>query len=202
MPLNTDFTRDRRGWFYRALAPDPDCNVLEVGEAFAGNWFSNVGRCSDLSVVAADAQAKRFDMVLLHNTLGGCATLKGAIESAHGLLCQRGVLIVAGKNRFGTDSRHASPDESVPRAAGWVFRSLMSGAGFESVVLYAVYPNVIAPVHIVHCDRRSAREYFHGMFRTRTRSRWSPMRLAMAALIELNLMPYLQPDFIVVGKKC
>ena len=202
MPHYPDFTRDRRGWFYRALAPDPICTVLEVGDAFAGNWFSNVVRREHLAAVAADTKSIRFDMVLLHNTLGGCATLKGAIESAHGLLRQGGVLIVAGKNRLGTAYRRPSPIERVPRATGWGFRSLMSGAGFESIVLYTVYPNVIAPVHIVHCDRLSAREFFHAVFRSRERPRWSPKRLAIAALIELNLMPYLQPDFVVVGRKC
>jgi SAM-dependent methyltransferase len=197
-----DFTRDRRGWFYRALAPDPICTVLEVGEAFASSWFSDVVRCKYLATIAADTKSMRFDMVLLHHSFGGCATLKDAIECAHGLLRQGGVLIVAGKNRIGTAYRRASPIGRAPRATGWGFRAAMSGAGFKGVVLYTIYPNVIAPVHIVCCDRLSAREFFRGVFRLQARPLWSPKRLAIAALIELNLMPYLQPDFVIFGKKC
>jgi len=202
MPTDYDFTRDRRGWFYRALAPDPSGAVLEVGAAFAGNWFPNVVRRENFSTVAADTNSAQFDLVLLHNTLGGCATLEGAVECAHNSLRQGGVLIASGKNRIGTAFWRASPIKRAPRATGWGFRASMSSAGFEGVVLYTVYPNVIAPVHVVHCDRLSAREFFRAVFQIHTRPLWSPKRLAIAALIELNLMPYLQPDFVVFGKKC
>jgi hypothetical protein len=78
----------------------------------------------------------------------------------------------------------------------------MSRAGFADVVLYTVYPDVIAPVHVIQVDRLSAREFFHNVFRGRNPARWSLRRLVVGALTEVNLMPYLQRDFIVVGTKC
>jgi len=200
MSHSPDFTRDRRGWFYRALAPDASCDVLEVGDAFASNWFSNVVR-RDLAEAAAHGSSP-FDMVLLHQSLGGCTTLKSAIDAAHRLLRPGGILVVAGENRLVSARRGARSIARAPRATGWGLRALMSGAGFERVVLYAVYPDAVSPVHVVQADRPSSREFFHAAFRTRRRSRWSPVRLALAALTELNLMPYLQPNFVIVGKKC
>jgi SAM-dependent methyltransferase len=196
-----DFSRDRRGWFYRALAPDPACAVLEVGEAFARNWFPNVLR-RDLADMAAEPLASRFDMVLLHNTLGGCATLQTAIQRAHGLLRRGGLLIVAGENRLCLASNVESMTAQRPRASGWGFRGLLSRAGFEGIVLYTVFPDAIAPVHVIQVHRLSARKFFYNVLRTRNSGRWSFKRLAVAAFTEMNLMPYLQPEFIVVGSKC
>jgi len=202
MLQDVDFSRDRRGWFYRALAPDASATVLQVGEGFAGNWFSSVMQCENLAAFAADTTSIPFDMVLLHDTLGQCTTLKGAIRSARSVLREGGVLVMAAKNRLNIPDPRPAAVEGVPRATGWGLRSLMARAGFQAIVLYTVYPNIITPVHIVDCERLSAREFFRAVFQVQEGLSWSPKRLAIAALIELNLMPYLQPDFIIVGKKC
>jgi SAM-dependent methyltransferase len=202
MQASPDFSRDRRGWFYRALAPDADCRVLEVGNAFADNWFSDVARCDRLDQTAPQDESRPFDIVLLHNSLGGCATLKAAIESARRLLRIGGLLVVAGENCLPFARRAAGARKSAPRATGWGFRAQMTAGGFGRVALYTVHPDSVAPVHVVHAHRASSRAFFRSAFSARERSRLSPRRLARALMIELNAMPYLQPDFVVVGEKC
>jgi hypothetical protein len=197
----SDLTRDCRGWFYRALAPDPASAVLEIGEAFAANWLSNVTRCDRISR-SAQPPPGGFDMVVLHNTLGGCHTLHAAIDAAAMAVRRGGLLIVAGENRLRTAMRPDGTGPNRPRASGWGFRSLMASAGFDKIVLYAVHPGVDAPLHVIDVDPRSARDFFGGVLRSRGGARWSPKALAISALVRTNLMPYLQPNFIVVGRKC
>jgi hypothetical protein len=193
--------RDCRGWFYRALAPDPASAVLEIGEAFAANWLSNVTRC-DLIPGSAQSPPAGFDIVVLHNTLGGCRTLREAIDTAAMSVRRGGLLIVAGENRLRTAAPRNGTSANRPRASGWGFRSLMTNAGLDKIVLYAVHPDVDAPLHVIDVDPRSARDFFRGMLRSRGSARWSPRALAMSALVRTNLISYLQPNFIVVGRKC
>jgi hypothetical protein len=197
----SDLTRDCRGWFYRALAPDAAGAVLEIGEAFAANWLPNVTR-SSLILGSPQLRSAAFDMVLLHNTLGGCHTLRAAIDAAAMAVRRGGLLIVAGENRLRTAILPDATSANRPRATGWGFRSLMRGAGCTKIVLYAVDPDADAPLHVIDVDPRSARDFFGGVLRSRGSTRWSPRALTMSALVRTNLIPYLQPNFIVVGRKC
>jgi hypothetical protein len=197
----SDSTRDCRGWFYRALAPDQASAVLEIGEGFAANWLPNVTR-SSLMPGPAQTPTAFFDMVVLHNTLGGCRTLREAVRVAAAALRPGGLLIVAGENQLRAGAGPSSPSTRRPRASGWGFRNLLRHAGFDKIVLYAVHPDVDTPLHVIDAHPRSARDFFGNVLRSRAATRWSLKTVAMRALVRFNLMPYLQPHFIVVGRKC
>src|SRR6185295_20091228 len=83
--------QDRRGWFYRVVAPGPDLAVLEIGAPFVRNWFSNVASCDSGTLCRQPAPAPRFAMVILHLTLGGCVSIAEALRASHRLLEPDGV---------------------------------------------------------------------------------------------------------------
>ena len=78
--------RDPRGWFYRLIAPGPNCAVLQVGDGFAENWLPNVVKSDLGEATVASLPVAHFDLVVLHYTLGGLDTLTAAIGSASRLL--------------------------------------------------------------------------------------------------------------------
>ena len=195
--------RDLRGWFYRLTAPNSSCAVLQVGDGFAENWLPNVVKSDLREETIASLSLGQFDLVVMHYTLGGRETLSAAITSASRLLRYGGILAIAGENRLRSPGRGASTkDVPCPRATGWGFRSVMVSGGFTNVALFITHPPGNAPVYVVHADRLSAREFFRSNLRGRNLASWSPVRIALMALVELNVMPYLQPGLLVVGEKC
>jgi len=197
-----DVAQDLRGGFCRAIAPDSACSVLEVGEAHAGNWFANVTRSESALSSEARTGSVSFDIVVIHQSLGGCATLQNALTSARRLLRQGGWLVLSGANRLRPPSRGGWPSMSMPRATGWGFRSALKHAGFVDVSLYVAHPPDSAPVYVIESHSRSARAFFGAQLAARGLPNWSAKRLLLAALVATNVMPYLQPGFIVVGRRC
>jgi len=189
--------RDSRGWIYRLFAPAPDCRVLEIGDGHAGNWLSNVAK-SDFAAPAHD----EFDLVVMHYSLGRAATLDAAIDAAARRLRKGGLLVLAGENRLrplgAARPTDAEPRRHTPRG----YRSAMARNGLSNVTLYITHPPGNAPVYVVHADRVSARPFFRAALRSQRLMRWSPVRLVSLALIELNVMPFVQPGLLVVGEKC
>lgn len=195
-----DHAQDLHGWFYRALAPGGGCAVLEVGDANAGAWFSDVTR-GTLGGPQAPPAHPRFDAVLVHATLGGCATLSEALARAHGLLRPGGAIILLGVNRLrpGNAQRVAA---AAPRATAWGWRRALSRAGFADVGLYVAHPPGTDAVYMIDVRRRSARAFFRSELEGRQWPVTSPKRWLFTGLVELGLMPYLQPGFVVAGRRC
>src|SRR4029079_7080713 len=107
--------------------------VLEIGAPFVRNWFSNVASFD--SGMLCRQPAPRFAMVILHLTLGGCASIAEALRASHRLLEPDGVVALAGVNRLRAPAAHAA-DSRVPRATLWGYRSAARRAGFQRVDLY------------------------------------------------------------------
>jgi len=201
-PHSPDVAQDLRGWFCRAIAPDSTCSVLEVGEAHAGNWFANVTRTESALSDNARAEGVTFDIVVIHQSLGGCATLQSALVSARRLLRQGGWLVLSGASRLRAASRSDGPSIPIPRATGWGFRSALKRAGFADISLHVAQPLDCSPTYVIETHPRSARAFFGAQLAARDLPNWSPKRLLFGALVATNLMPYLQPGFIVVGRRC
>ena len=201
-PHSPDVAHDLRGWFCRAIAPDSACSVLEVGEAHVGNWFANVTRTESALSDEACAESVNFDIVVIHQSLGGCATLRSALVSARRLLRQGGWLVLSGANRLRPAGRGDWPSIRMPRATGWGFRSALKRAGFADISLHVAHPPDCAPIYVIETHPRSARAFFGAQLAARDLPSWSPKKLLFGALVATNLMPYLQPGFIVVGRRC
>lgn len=201
-PHASDYAQRLRGWFYRAIAPDAECAVLEVGDARLGHWFANVVS-RDLSAAGgAPAEPGSFDIVAIHRSLGGCATLRAALHAARRELRPGGILVLTGSNRlrFTTPRGRSSP--RLPRATGWGLRREVVRAGFDDVSLYATYPPAREPIYMIDAHPRAARAFFRARVAAQPWPAWSAKRILLDALVAANLMPYLQPEFIVVGRKC
>jgi hypothetical protein len=190
-----------RGWFYRAIAPDARCAVLEVGDAHLGNWFSNV---VSRNLTASDriaAASGQFDVVAIHHSLGGCTTLRAALHAAQRELRQGGMLALAGRNRLRRAPR-VGRSTTQPRATGWGLRREMDRAGFADISLYVTHPPARDPIYVIDAHPRPARAFFETQIAAQPWPSWSPKRILLGALVATNLMPYLQPEFIIVGRKC
>jgi len=202
-PHPVDVTHDLRGWFYRAIAPSASCAVLEVGDAHLGTWFTNVSHVDNLAQAQLDtADGRRFDVVVIHQSLGGCPSLLGTFESASRMLRQGGTLVLSGANRLRPAGSRVSRPADIPSATGWGYRTAATRAGFADVSLYVAHPPDVAPLYAIDSRSRSARAFFGTELAARKLPAWSPRKWVLAALIATNLMPYLQPGFIVVGRKC
>jgi hypothetical protein len=201
-PYPVDLARDLRGWFYRALASDAGCAVLEVGDAHLGNWFTDVTRANLRQVDGSASHRGRFDVVVVHQSLGGCENLQSALLMAARMLRQGGWLVMFGANRLRPAPGGLAPTAGMPSATGWGYRSAFARAGFGDISLYIAHPPDVAPVYLIDAHRRSARAFFSAELIARNLPVWSPRRWAMAILVATNLMSYLQPGFVVVGRKC
>lgn len=190
---------DRRGWFYRVVAPGPDLAVLEIGAPFARNWFSNVASCDSDALCRQSSPAPRFAMVILHLTLGGCATIAEALRASHDLLDRDGIVALAGVNRLRVPH---DADSSVPRATLWGYRSAARRAGFARVDLYFAQPDFDESIHVVSIAAASSRAFFRHELAARDVSGRNRLPLARRLLAELNLAPQLQPYYFVIARKC
>ncbi len=141
-------------------------------------------------------------MVVIHQSLGGRATLQCALVAARRELREGGLLAVFGENRLRITGLSDGRSFGMPRATGWGFRWALARAGFTGVSLYVTHPSTSAPVYVIDTHRRSARAFFRAQLAAQGLPRWSPKRLLIDMLVAANLMPYLQPEFIVVGHKC
>jgi hypothetical protein len=198
-PPAPDHAQSLRGWFYRAIAPSAECAILEVGDAGLANWFGNVVR---RTLAEPTAESGLFDVVAIHHSLGGCATLQAALRAAQRALREGGMLALTGANTL----RSGRPgDRSGPlalRATGWGYRTEATRAGFVDVSLYVTHPPARAPIYVIDASPRTARAFFRSQIAGQPWPAWSPKRILLDALVAANLMPYLQPEFIVVGRKC
>jgi hypothetical protein len=192
---------DRRGWFYRVVAPGPDLAVLEIGAPFVRNWFSNVASCDSGTLCRQPSPAPRFAMVILHLTLGGCASIAEALRASHRLLEQDGVVALAGVNRLRAPAGHDG-NSPTPRATLWGYRSAARRAGFQRVDLYFAQPDFDESVHVVSIAPASSRAFFRHELAAREVSGRNRLPLARRLLAELNLAPQLQPYYFVIARKC
>jgi len=194
-----DHAQSLRGWFYRAIAPSSECAILEVGDAGLANWFANVVRGN---LTEAAVESGRFDVVAVHHSLGGCATLQAALRAARRELREGGVLALTGANRLRSGGSGGRSETLALRATGWGFRTEAMRAGFADVSLYVMHPPARAPIYVIDANPRTARAFFRAQIAGQPWPAWSAKRILLDALVAANLMPYLQPEFIVVGRKC
>jgi hypothetical protein len=78
----------------------------------------------------------------------------------------------------------------------------LTRAGFADISLHVAHPPDSAPLYVIESHPRSARAFFGARLAARGLPNWSPKRLLLGALVATNVMPYLQPGFIVVGRRC
>ena len=78
----------------------------------------------------------------------------------------------------------------------------MRRAGFVDVSLYVTHPPKRDPIYVINSHPRPARAFFQALIAAQPWPAWSARRMLLGALAATNLMPYLQPEFIVVGRKC
>jgi len=184
---------------YWLIAPTQKCRVLEVGDGGAEHWMSDVTR-SDLSDASSQSFSDgSFDLVILHDCLGGLPSLESALRVAHRVLRVGGRVAVVGSNRI---RRAGASATRQIRAAPWTYRSTLHARGFENVALCVIHPPGSAPVYVVEIERRSAQGFFRAALRSRRLGRWSPTRVLLTALIETHVMPYMQPGLLALGDKC
>lgn len=197
-PLGTNDPGLRRGWFYRAIAANPQAQVLAVGAPFARRWFPNFIEGTLQPAVAAKAQ---FPLVIVHATLGGCPSLEAALASAHALVAPRGSLVLSGYNRVRT--RHdASEAKCLPRATPWGYRHLARRAGFREVDVFAVRPGLDDFTFVLSTARRSARAFYRFDLAAQLaagQARWPTVRRLVA---HAGLATWFEPGFVVLARKC
>lgn len=193
-PQLSAISRPRGGWFYRAVAPAGKCRVLEVGRTHVGNWFQYVDR---VSVLPQAATAPRYELVVVHDTLGGRSGFVDLFAGAAQLLMQGGVLVCGAKNVLA----RAKP-AAAPRTTGRALRSAMRDGGFSDVRLFTAHPDGLDTVVVVDTRKESARPFFRNQMEARRWRRLSPRRIAWSLAVATNVMPFLQPHFLVVGTKC
>jgi SAM-dependent methyltransferase len=196
------FAQELPGWFYRAIAPSASCTILELGEASVGNWFPNVVRRSLRPIERQLPEPDQFDIVVIHHSLGGCATLREALLAGAHALRRGGLLAMTGNNRLRRPARADRSSAAGPRATGWGFRTSMIRAGFADVALYCALPTARIPVYVIDTRARSARAFFGTQLARQASSMSVSRRILHGALIATNLMPYIQREFMVVGRKC
>ncbi len=199
--LNTS-NSDSRGWFYRAIAPSPDAEVLAVGADFADRWFSRI-ETSDLAGYCDQPNASpRFAMVIVHCTLGGCQTIEAVFRAAHGVLKPNGIVVLSGENWLRASRDGARAQSTVPRATLWGYRRAARKAGLSNVDTFIVQPDLDDPAYVVSTAASSARAFFR--FEVDARKAWARTRFPLfrAAIAELNLAPFFQAHFIIVARKC
>ena len=190
---------DCRGWFYRVVAPDPELAILEIGAPFVRNWFSNVASCDSGALCRQPSPTPRFAMVILHLTLGGCASIVEALRASHGLLEWNGIVALAGVNRLRVPHAAGAP---VPRATLWGYRSAARRAGFPRVDLYFAQPDFDESIHVVSIASASSRAFFRHELAARDVSGRNRLPLARKLLAELNLASQVQPYYFVIARKC
>ena len=122
------------------MAPDSTCAILEVGEARVGDWFSNVTRRDLAPADDPSFGSGGFAMVVIHQSLGGCATLQSAVIAARGALREGGLLAVYGENRMRITGPSDERSRGTPRATSCGFRWALARAGFTDVSLYVAHP--------------------------------------------------------------
>jgi len=192
---------DHRGWFYRVVAPDSELAVLEMGAPFVRNWFANVVSGDPGMPQWRLPSSTRFAMVILHSTLGGCASITEALFAAHGALQPGGIVALAGVNRLRVPIAR-SADATTPTATAWAYSRAAKVAGFAEVSLYAVQPSLDDPVDVVSFAPASSRPFFQHEALARKSSGRDRFASARTLLASAGLTPYLHPFFVVIARKC
>ena len=199
-PLGTNDPALRRGWFYRAVAPDPDKPVLAVGAPFARRWFPNVID-GTLSGASATYPLASFGLVIVHSTLGGCPSLVGALRAARDVLAPAGVVVLSGYNRLRPEEGIASAAE-IPRATLWGYRHAARTAGFGDVELFVARPTLETFASAFSTARASARAFYRFELASRRASgnaSWTRVREWMTTC---GVAAWAESAFVVVARKC
>jgi hypothetical protein len=192
---------DHRGWFYRVVAPDSELAVLEMGAPFVRNWFANVVS-GDLGMSQWRLpSAPRFAMVILHSTLGGCASITEALRAAHGALQPGGIAALAGVNRLRVPIARGA-GAARPTATAWGYSHAARAAGFAEVSLYGAQPSLDDPVDVFSFAPASSRAFFQHEALARKSSGRDRFASARTLLARAGLAPYLHPFFVVIARKC
>jgi hypothetical protein len=190
-----DSTSRHRGWFYRAVATDPELPVLAVDAPFVCRWFANVRESTSLRNV--DASPGKFGLVVLHRTLGGLPTLALACKAMHSLLLPGGVAVIAGYNQLRGRSRTGN---DVPLATRRGYLRRAREAGFVDACAYAVRPDLDAVTLVIALERTSADRFFRAELAARRAA--GHMRPAWVDRWYARAAPWLEPFYVVVARKC
>src|SRR4030095_10522151 len=157
-----------------------DCAILEVGDASLGHWFTNVTRRNLTASGGAPVAMGRFDVVAIHRSLGGCATLRAALVAANRELRSGGTLAFTATNRLRSVTVHdapAVPAAPAPHVLGWGLRRLVRRAGFADVSLYVTHPPARDPVYVIDACPRTARAFFRARVAAQPWPTWSLKRM-------------------------
>jgi len=190
----------RRGLFYRIIAANADVPVLEFGAPFVRQWFSDVVSGDAHGLASLVTQPAAFAMVILHQTLGGCASVAEALRAAALVLEPGGTLAFAAANRIGVGIRPGM-NEAAPRATPSGFRRAALRAGFTNVEIFVIRPDLEVPDYAVSTARRSARAFFDHEALSRQASGRDRWLLARAAVARLDLAVLLEPYLMIVAKR-
>lgn len=190
----------RRGWFYRALAPDPDSEVFAVGAPFMRRWLPSVTLGTFADTLRSPPQ-RPFSMVIVHGTLGGCPSLIDAFKSAATLLAESGIVVLSGYNRL-RERKDRSASEAFPRATAWGYRRAARRAGFRDVELFVARPALDDFTIAFSTAYACARAFYRLELASRRgagRLRWSRVRSCLATC---GIASSIEPVFVVVAKRC
>jgi hypothetical protein len=191
---------DRRGLFYRIIAADAGAPVLEFGAPFVRQWFTDVVSGDARGLASLVTQPAGFAMVILHRTLGGCASVADALQAAALVLEPGGTLALAAVNRIGVGIRPRT-NEAAPRATSSGFRRAALRAGFAHVEVFVVRPDLEDPDYAVCTSRRSAHAFFDHEALSRKASGRDRWPLVRGALARLGLAVLLEPYLLLVAKR-
>jgi len=190
----------RRGLFYRIIAANADVPVLEFGAPFVRQWFSDVVSGDAHGLASLVTQPAAFAMVILHGTLGGCASVPDAFRAAATFLEPGGTLAFAGANRIGVGiGRRANA--AATRATLPGYRDAARRAGFAHVEIFVLRPDLEEPEYAVSTAWPSARAFFRHEALSRQASGQDRWPLARTLLARLNLAVHLQPYLMIVAKR-
>ena len=187
---------DHRGWFYRVVAPDSEVAVFEMGAPFVRSWFANVVSGDPGMPQWRLPSAPRFAMVILHSTLGGCASITARLFS----MCNGAPAAGRGAGRVNRLGR-ARRRRHRRRKLRWGLFSSREVRGL-GVSLYAVQPSLDDPVDVVSFAPASSRAFFQHEALARKSSGRDRFASARTLLARAGLTPYLHPFFVVIARKC
>ena len=135
----------------------------------------------------------RFALVILHRTLGGCASIAEALAAAYSVLEPGGIVALAGVNRIRGSVSAAIRMLQCHGPPHGVSGEPPCSAGFAQVDLYVVQPDFNEPDYAVSVAPSSARAFFrHELWPGRRRAGIA-CHLHERCSPDSNLAPYLQP---------
>jgi len=186
----------RRGWLYRALAPDPAKRVFAFAAPFASRWFPDVVQDAPRTEVR-----EACGLVIFHATLGEFDSLNAALRWAYVALEPGGVLALTGRNRVRAPwfTRRA---ERGPRSTLHGYRRAAERAGFKEVDVFGARPDDDDYTVVFSTAPACAHAFYAFEVERQTAAgigRWLGLRRRIAASW---LSPWMESAYVVVGRKC